>query len=79
LMARRAKEVVTEAAKRRIILLKDDRLSLHVADLFSDDLFSHFLQNGETLLNNCDSLTVADDFAPLLYDDLVEIGVIEVA
>jgi len=78
LMTRGALKVVTEAAERREILLEDNRLRLHVADLLSDYLLSHFLQNGEALLNDRDGLAVADNFLGAFFDDLVGMEVIEV-
>jgi len=61
LVARVATQVPVEVAKASVVLLKHDRLSFHIADLFGDNPFGDFLEDGEALLDDFNGLGVTDD------------------
>jgi len=71
-------EVTAEGAHAGGELLEDDSLSLDVADLLGDDPLGHLLQDEETLLDDRDGLSVADELGILLDDGLREGGTAEV-
>jgi len=66
-------KVVAEPAKRRVILLEDDGLSLYLTDLLGDDLLRHLLKHDKPLLYNLDGFRVADKLAVLLHNNLLEV------
>jgi len=68
-----AGKVVAESAKRCVILLEDDGLSLDLADLLGDDLLGHLLEHDKPLLDDLDGLRVADKLAVLLHDSRLEV------
>jgi len=59
-------------------LLKGNDLSLDLTDGLSDDFLGHLLKDHETLLNDHDVDTAADQNVLLLDEDLVELAVGEV-
>jgi len=61
LFSRETAEILAEAAQACMELLEDDSLSLDVTDSLSDDLLSHLLDDEETLLDNLNSLCMADE------------------
>lgn len=78
LMTRHAPQIVAEATQARVPLLEDNRLSLDFTDLFGDDPLRHLLENNELLLDDFDSLRMADDLMLLLDDHLTRVGAVEV-
>jgi len=77
LVSRGASQVVTEATKAAVELLKDDCLSLDFADLFSDDPLGHLLQDDKALLDDLDLFRVAD-YLIFMNNSLAEVGTVEV-
>jgi len=71
LVTRVASQVTTETAQAGVELLEDNSLSLNLADLFSDNLLCHFLENEKALLDDSDLLSVADQLAVLFHDNAV--------
>jgi len=63
-------DVVAEGAHGGVELLEDNGLCLDFADLLRDDPLSHLLDYKETLLNDFNRLTVANDFLLFHYDGL---------
>lgn len=72
-VAGRAIQVVAEVTEAGVELLKDDSLSLNLANLLGDNPLSHLLKNEETLLDNFNGLRLTDNFLLLLDDDLGEV------
>jgi len=68
LEARGAEQVRTEVAAGCDILLEDDCLGFHLADLLCDDLFGDLLKHKELLLNNFDADRFADNFLLFNHD-----------
>jgi hypothetical protein len=61
-------EVVAEQSKTSMELIKDDGLGLDLADLFGDDSLGHLLKDEETLLDNLDDLSMADNLLGSVYN-----------
>lgn len=72
LVTRDAAEIVVEVVEARVELLEDDGLGLDFADLLGDDALGHFLEDNKTLLDDLDSLGVANNHF-LLLNDLVDV------
>jgi len=72
LVTRGTVEVTAEEVKAGAELLKDDGLSLNLADLLEDDPLGHLLEDEQALLDDLDGLSVADDLG-LLFDGLAEV------
>jgi hypothetical protein len=68
LVARDAVEIVAEKTKAGMELLKDNGLGLDLAYLFGDYSLCHLLKNKETLLNDLNDLSVADNLLGCLND-----------
>jgi len=78
LTARDTVKVIAEVTKASMELLEDDGLSLDLADLLKDDPLGHLLEDEQALLDDLDSLGVADDVL-LFCDNLAEVdGAVEV-
>ncbi len=60
-VARHAVQVVAEESKTGVELLEDDGLSLNLADLLEDDSLGHRLEDEQTLLDDLDGLSVANN------------------
>jgi len=73
LMAGGATQVVAEVTKTGMELLEDDSLRLNFTNLLSDDTLGHLLQYKQTLLDDLDSLSVANYLLSRL-DLLREVG-----
>jgi len=55
-----ATQVVAEVTKTGMELLEDDSLCLNFTNLLSDDTLGHLLEYKQTLLDDLDSLSVAN-------------------
>jgi len=62
LTARMTEKVITEVAHARVELLEDDGLGFDLANLLGNDPLSHLLNDEETLLDDLNGLTVANNF-----------------
>jgi hypothetical protein len=71
-MARRAAQIRGEVTRRGNKLMEDDSLGFNFANLLSDDLLGHFLEDEKSLLDNLDALGVTDKFLLLLNDGLFD-------
>jgi len=63
-----APQVPAERAERGVELLEYHSLRLDVTNLLRDDPLSHLLKDEETLLDDRDRFSVADDLLLLLDD-----------
>jgi len=73
-----AAKIAAKAVQARVPLLKDYSLCLDLANLLSNDTFCHLLQDEQALLNDCNLLDMTNDLVLLFYNNLVEMGAIEV-
>jgi len=73
-----ARQVLGKAAEGCIVLLEYNGLGLDFADLLSDDLLGHLLQNHKALLDDGHRLRVADELRVLLHNGLFDVVVGEV-
>jgi len=67
-------QITAEASEAGVELLKDDGLGLDLADLLSDDLLGHLLEDHKALLDDLNLLRVANNVL-LLFDDLGKVRV----
>lgn len=75
-VTRGAAQVTAEVTKTGMELFEDDGLRLNFTDLLSDDTLGHLLKYKQTLLDDLNSLGVADYV--LLLHDLNDVRAIEI-
>jgi len=62
-----ATQVAVEVAEALVVLFKDDDLGLDLAAQLGDDLFGHFLENRQSLLDDLDRLRMTHDSLGRVY------------
>jgi len=77
-VARDTVEVIPEQTKTGMELFEDNCLGLNFADLLEDDPLGHLLEDEETLLDDLDCLSVADNLLGGLYGLREVDGAVEV-